>query len=187
VTGTGRGATRAITGTAYYREESAAEAPKDAVAAVNARFSVPSPQRTAQLRATQSAVEAPSAASRITGAFAIECKKLTGNLEFAFRPRHAPDREEKPGRSRISGEGRTEGRKISGHSWDEKNNVTGTDSQAAIERNPSERSGKPQAFSGANRFKSMAIKEDYKQLVTGMFGWSSSSAAKVTLSGGAHG
>jgi len=187
VTGTSRGAARSITGTPYYRDEVATESPKDVIAAVNDRFSVPSPQRAAQLRANRSAVEAPGAAGRITGAFAIECKKLTGNLEFTFRSRNTADREEKPGRARISGEGSTEGRRISGHSWDENSNVTGTEGHTAVERNPSERGGKAQPFSGANRFKAMAVKEDPKQLVTGMFGWSSSSAAKVTLSGGAHG
>jgi hypothetical protein len=56
-----------------------------------------------------------------------------------------------------------------------------------MERNASERAGKPQAFSGAMRFKAEANQEEPKQLVTGMFGWSSKSGAKVTLSGGAHG
>jgi hypothetical protein len=187
VTGTGRGSARSITGTPYYREVATAQVPPDAVAAVDEKFSVTSPQRAAQLRADRAAVDAPSAASRITGAFAIQPKKLTGNLEFTFRPRHAPEPEAKPGRTRISGEGRTAGQRISGASWDDQTNVTGTEGFTAHERNPSERNGKPHAFAGASQFKSKAIKEEPKQLVTGMFGWSSSSAAKVTLSGGAHG
>jgi hypothetical protein len=187
VTGTGRGAARSITGTPYYRKVAATEAPKDVVAAVDEKFSVTSPQRAAQLRADRTAVDAPTAAGRITGAFAIEPKKLTGNLEFTFRPRHAPEPDAKPGRSRISGEGRTAGTTISGASWGDQSNVTGTDGSTAHERNPSERNGKPHAFAGAAQFKSKAVKEEHKQLVTGMFGWSSSSAAKVTLSGGAHG
>ena len=187
VTGTGRGAGRSITGTPYYREVAATQVPPDAVAAVNEKFSVTSPQRAAQLRADRTAVDSPSAAGRITGAFAIQPKMLTGNLEFTFRPRHAPEPDAKPGRGRISGEGRTAGQRISGASWGDQTNVTGTEGFTAHERNPSERNGKPHAFAGAAQFKSKAIKEEPKQLVTGMFGWSSSSAAKVTLSGGAHG
>jgi hypothetical protein len=187
VTGLGRGVTRAVTGTPYYSDAAAQPAPQDAIAALNSRFSVPSPQRAAHLRANHDAVEAPTANHRITGPFALECKKLTGNLEFIFKPRNTPDREAKPGRNRISGEGRTEGRQISGGSWAEQKNVTGTEGFTAVDRNPSERNGKPHTFAGAEKFKSKAPKEDQKQLVTGMAGWSSNSAAKVTLSGGAHG
>jgi hypothetical protein len=187
VTGTHRGATRDITGTRYFFNDEATPPSEDVVAAINEKFSVTSPQRAAQLRADRAAVDAPSAAGRITGAFAIEPKKLTGNLEFTFRPRHAAEPEATPGRSRISGEGRTAGQRISGASWGDQSNVTGTEGFTAVERNPSERNGKPHAFAGAVQFKSKAVKEDPKQLVTGMFGWSSSSSAKVTLSGGAHG
>ncbi len=187
VTGMGWGVTHAVTGTPYYSDVAAQPAPQDAIAALHARFSVPSPQRAAQLRAQRDAVDAPSANGRITGPFAIESKKLTGNLEFAFKPRNAPDREAKPGRALISGEGRTAGRRISGDSWAEQKNVTGTEGFTAVDRNPSERNGKPHTFAGASKFKSMAVNEEQKQLVTGMAGWSSSSAAKVTLSGGAHG
>ncbi len=187
VTGTHRGATRDITGTRYYFNDEVTPPSEDVVAAINDKFSVTSPQRAAQLRADRTAVDSPTAAGRITGAFAIEPKKLTGNLEFTFRPRHAPEPDAKPGRNRISGEGRTAGQRISGASFGDQSNVTGTEGFTAVERNPSERSGKPHAFAGANQFKSKAVKEDPKQLVTGMFGWSSSSSAKVTLSGGAHG
>jgi len=187
VTGMARGAARSVTGTPYYRGDAATPATRDTLADLNDRFSVPSPQRAAQLRANRSAADAPSGASRITGAFAIECKKLTGNLEFTFRPRSAPDRDEKSGRSKISGEGRTDGPQISGYSWSEKQNVTGTEGFTAVDRNPSERGAKGKPFAGATQFKSKAVKEEPKQLVTGMFGWSSSSSAKVTLSGGAHG
>jgi hypothetical protein len=65
--------------------------------------------------------------------------------------------------------------------------VTGTEGFTAVLRNASERDGKPQAFAGAARLRSPTVKEDQKQLVTGMFGWSSSTSAKVTLSGGAQG
>jgi hypothetical protein len=75
---------------------------------------------------------------------------------------------------------------VTGASWSEQSNVTGTEGSIAAERNPSERSGKPQSFSGARRFKTLAKTEDSKQLVTGLLGWSGKTAAKVTLSGGAQ-
>jgi hypothetical protein len=199
VTGTGRGAARSITGTPYYRDAAkatagapaAAAAATDAIAAVDAGFSVRSPQRAAQLRAGRdeggTANGTKNGANRVTGAFAVECSKLTGNLEFAFRPRHAPEQDAKPAHARVSGEGRTAGPRISGDSWADKGNVTGTEGFTPTLRNPSERAGKPHVIAGAAKFKSMAVKDEPKQLVTGMFGWSSNSAAKVTLSGGAHG
>lgn len=192
VTGTARGAARAISGTPYYSDATATPLPEDAIATIDAGFSVRSPQRTAQLRAASNATDSPSStgasgANRITGAFAIQCKKLTGNLEFTFRPRNALDREAKPAHTRVSGEGRTAGAAITGDPWAAQKNVTGIESFTAVERNPSLRDGKPHNFAGAVLFKARAVTEEPKQLVTGMFGWSSKSAAKVTLSGGAHG
>ena len=75
---------------------------------------------------------------------------------------------------------------MTGWSWSEHAQITGTEGTTAIERNPSERAGKPQAFSGARRFKTLATREESKQLVTGLLGWSGKTAAKVTLSGGAQ-
>jgi hypothetical protein len=195
VTGTGRGAARSVTGTPYYRDTgAAATARPDPIAAQEAGFSVRSPQRMAHLRSERAAAakngtatDAPGGPNRITGAFAVGDGKITGNLEFLFKPRQAQDPETKPAHARISGEGRTVGQLISGDSWADRKNVTGTDGFTAVDRNPSERQGKPHAFAGALRFKSLAANEEPKQLVTGMFGWSSNSAAKVTLSGGAHG
>ncbi len=187
VTGTARGAGRAITGTPYYRDEVATPAIEDRVAALDGRFSVRSPMRAAQLQA-QAEVEAPAdAAQRITGSFAVSCRKITGNLEFNFASRRGPDREAAPAHARLTGEGRSAGTRISGDAWAHQPNVTGTEGAFAAGRNPSEREGKPQSFAGAANWKSRALKEDHKQLVTGMFGWSSKSAAKVTLSGGAQG
>jgi hypothetical protein len=85
----------------------------------------------------------------------------------------------------VTGEGRPGG--VTGGAWSEQTNVTGTESKSAIGRNPSERKGKAQAFAGARRFATFADTEEPKRLVTGMFGYSSDSAAKVTLSGGAQG
>ena len=187
VTGTARGAARAITGTPYYREPMVAAPAEDPVGTIDARFSVHSPQRTAHLSAHRAAAEQPDAVGRITGSCTAGSGKITGNLEFGFKPRRSADGEAKPAHTLLTGEGRTAGRRISGDAWSKNGNVTGTDGFTALERNPSERDGKPHTFAGAQKFRSLAVKEDPKQLVTGMFGWSSKTAAKVTLSGGAHG
>jgi hypothetical protein len=201
VTGTGRGAAREVTGSAYYAAAAQAQAAgsRDALSGLDARFSVSSPQRSAQLRAraaqqAQSAEEVGPAAAvsglnsspSITGSFAIRCDRVTGNAEFHFKSRSPADPSAAAARLRLTGEGRVEGTRVTGWSWSEQSNVTGTEGATAAERNPSERSGKPQAFSGARRFKTLAKHEDTKQLVTGLLGWSGKTAAKVTLSGGAQ-
>ena len=200
VTGTGRGAAREVTGSAYYggSPQAPADTP-DAIAGLNARFSVSSPQRSAHLRARAAEVT-PSAqgggqagaisdlpsSPPITGSFAIGRDRVTGNAEFHFKSRSATDPTAAAARLQLTGEGRAEGTRVTGWSWSEQSNVTGTDGSTAAERNPSERSGKPQAFSGAQRFKMLAKHEDTKQLVTGLLGWSGKTAARVTLSGGAQ-
>jgi hypothetical protein len=204
VTGTGRGAARHVTGSAYYGAEARVSDAGDALSSLDARFSVSSPQRSAQLRA-RAAKETPSASEAgragagragavsvintsppITGSFAVRSDRVTGNAEFHFKPRSAIDPNAAPARLRLTGEGRAQGTPVTGASWSEQSNVTGTEGSVAAERNPSERSGKPQSFSGARRFKALAKTEDSKQLVTGLLGWSGKTAAKVTLSGGAQ-
>jgi hypothetical protein len=186
VTGAGRGAKLAISGTPYYGDPTTEAVTESSVAAVAARFSIRSPQLAAQLKAAD--VAAPqTAAERITGSFAIGLEKVTGNLEFRFQPRRAAHDDARPAHSRVSGEGSISGRRITNGSWGDHPAVTGTEGSAAAQRNPSERDGKPHTFAGAVRFKSQAKQEDSKQLVTGLFGWSSKSGAKVTLSGGAQG
>ena len=187
ITGTARGAARDITGTPYFRAAQEPAVPDDVIAAIDARFSVRSPQRRAQLRAPAAGADVPGAASQVTGSFAIGEKKITGNLEFLFRPRQARGTDEQPAHQRLTGEGRSAGKPITGAPWSAQASVTGTEGPAASARNPSERAGKPQPFAGAQRFKALAHREEHRQLVTGMFGWSSKSAAKVTLSGGAQG
>jgi hypothetical protein len=141
-------------------------------------FSIRSPHHVAQQRAANS--------TDITGSFANGADKVTGNHEFVFRPRNQ-EGDAKAGRMRLTGEGGTTGARITGSAWGEQSNVTGTEGATAGNRNPSERAGKPQAFSGARRFAQLASHEEPKHLVTGMSGYSSDSGAKVTLSGGAQG
>jgi hypothetical protein len=228
VTGNARGATLAVTGTPYGGESTVAAAADSAVAALAARFSIRSPQRTAHLQATgalaptakpgtaaqagapQPAVPqaaapqaggpqaggpqaaAPQAASRITGSFAIGLDKVTGNLEFRFEPRRAAQEDARAAHTRVTGEGSIMGRRITNCSWGDHPAVTGTEGATAAARNPSVRNGngngKPETFAGAARFKASTKQpEERKQLVTGLLGWSSKAAARVTLSGGAQG
>jgi hypothetical protein len=189
VTGIARGAGRHISGTPYYRPGGARAADTgDAahegkpVQQLDARFSVQSPQRRAHLQA-----QATGAAQQITGTFAAGAGKVTGNREFAFRPRAASDPGAVPAHARLTGEGRSSGQPITGSAWSDQSNVTGTEGYIAAERNASERAGKPQSFAGARRFKVETITADPKQLVTGMVGWSPRQGARVTLSGGAQG
>lgn len=189
VTGTQRGAGRAVSGTTYYRadaEPKEQEMSGNAIERINGGFSVRSPQREAHLQADAAAVQAPSAASRITGTFAAGHGKITGNQEFLFSPRARGERSSED-KSRITGEGRAEGRAITGGAWDAHNSVTGTEGYIATERNPSERGGKPQAFANAAVFKGKGNHKAPTQHVTGMVGWSAKTAARVTLSGGAQG
>ena len=184
VTGTHRGCERSITGTPYYRETLVDEKRDDVIAQIEARFSVRSPQREAQLRADASAVEAPTATGRITGSFAVGGGKITGNQEFNFSPR---PKGERAGRGQVTGEGRVDGPGITGGAWTEHANVTGTEGYVAAERNPSERAGTPHGFASSSAFKGKGRHEEPRKIVTGMAGWSAKTAARVTLSGGAHG
>jgi hypothetical protein len=187
VTGTERGAARDITGTAYsVAAESARALPSDPVAAIAERFSVNSPQRSAHLRSSNED-SARAGDERITGSFAAGHDKVTGNLEFSFRPRRSAEGEVRAARSSITGEGSKAGTAITGDGAVEHSKVTGTETSIATQRNPSERGSAPKPFAGAARFKALAHYEEPKHLVTGMFGYSSDSGAKVTLSGGAQG
>ena len=185
VTGTQRGAERNITGASYYcANVGGKKMESKTIESVANGFSVRSPQLDSQLRADAAATKQPSAEGRITGTFARGEGKITGNQEFHFSPR---PQSEGGGRSQITGEGRTEGSKITGGAWDQQSNITGTEDYIATERNPSERDGHPHAFAGASLFKGKGKHETPTQHVTGMVGWSSKKAARVTLSGGAQG
>jgi hypothetical protein len=182
VTGTARGAGRDLTGTAYWRAETAAAAPENPIAAQDQGFSIHSPQRTAQLRA-QTPGDTPANEDRITGSFAVGGGKVTGNVEFTGRARQrAPG--DTPAHSKVSGEGRP-GDKITGDSWSDSSRVTGSSNAYAPMRNPSERGPKAKPFAGATTFKNEARHAESKQLVTGMSGYSPKTGARVTLSGGA--
>jgi len=188
VSGTQRGSEKDITGTSYYCANPEKDISTDVMThlqKINSSFSVKTPQREYQELAGVDAINAPTAESRITGAFSIGEGKVTGNQEFRFNPR--PTAEVSVDKSRITGEGRVEGRTITGSAWTSKDNVTGTEGYIAAERNPSERQGGSHAFANAKLFKDKGSNPEPTHHVTGMVGWSSDASAPITVSGGAQG
>ena len=181
VTGTGRGAALAITGTPYFRDVADVAPLDDPIAAIDQRFSVVSPpQRSAHLASDRDSDQTSTDAGFVTGSFAAGQDKVTGNGEFLFQPRQARDGT----RPAITGEGRTEGREITGNAWAAHKRVTGTE---AAGRNPSQRAGKPHGWAGAAKFTDQGVHEAGRQIVTGLSGWNEKAAGKVTVSGGAQG
>jgi hypothetical protein len=183
VTGTQRGAERDITGTPYYRANGEGDTKSTGLERAASAFTVRSPQLDSQLRADAAAIRQPSAEGRITGTFARGEGKITGNQEFHFSPRAADN----GARTKVTGEGRVEGPKITGSAWTEQSNVTGTEDYIAAERNPSERTGQPHGFASAGKFKGKGNQTEPTHHVTGMVGWSPKAAARVTVSGGGRG
>ena len=193
VTGTERGHGNAVTGTSYYRDMRPAEPAADDWAGGQA-FPVALARRLAGGESDATTREpkaaAPPASSvpgSITGSFAIGDDKVTGTKEFMFRPRS--NRDAKP--PAVTGEGRTEGRTITGSpaAWTSHDRVTGTEGYIAAGRNPTEGGGKPHGWAGALKFQALATHGAPRQTqnVTGLSGWSQKAAARVTLSGGAQG
>ncbi len=189
VTGTERGGRRNITGTPYYDDLRAAEAAVDDWA--SGSFPVAQARRLAggdrADAATPEGTNAPpppsSVPGRITGSFTYGEGKVTGNNEFLFRAR--PSREGK--QPAVTGEGRTEGRTVTGSAWTAHERVTGTEGYIAARRNPSEGGGAPHGWAGAAKFRDRGTHEGPRQIVTGLSGWSAKAAARITLSGGAQG
>ncbi|MDW8124046.1 MAG: CsoS2 family carboxysome shell protein [Geminicoccaceae bacterium] len=186
VSGLERGADRPVTGTPYY-EVPALPAPAGENPPVATEgFSVLSPQRRALLEAEARAARRP----KITGSFSLGEGKVTGHVDFGFRPRLVlssnPGHRETE-RPRVTGEGGTRGARITGDAWRDDPRVTGTEGTSAAARNPSERGGERKPFAHSSVFKGKGKDEPPRKLVTGVIGWTPKSAAVVTLSGGAQG
>ena len=192
VTGTERGQGNTVTGSSYYGDLRAAEPAADDWAGERA-FPVALARRMANgesdgaaTRATDEPAPPPSSVpGGITGSFAVGDGKVTGNNEFLFRAR--PNRDgEQPA---VTGEGRTDGRTVTGSAWTANDRVTGTEGYIAARRNPSEGGGGPHGWAGAGRFAHLATPGGPRQtqIVTGRSGWSAEAASRVTLSGGAQG
>tara|TARA_Y100001936_G_C16069187_1_gene669369 strand:- start:278 stop:2425 length:2148 start_codon:yes stop_codon:yes gene_type:complete len=185
VSGTQRGSKKNITGTSYYGANPDKDISEDVMKRlikIKNSFSVKSPQREYQELAGVDAINAPTAESRITGAFSVGEGKVTGNNEFRFQPRSRAEANE-----RVTGEGRVAGRTITGSAWTSKDNVTGTEGHIAAERNPSERQGSSHAFANSKLFKGKGSNPEPTHHVTGMVGWSPKTSARITYSGGAQG
>ena len=191
VTGTERGQRHTVTGTSYYGDLRAAEPAADDWArwqpfpgALARRLAG---RESDDAETDNAAPPASTVPGSITGSFAVGEGKVTGNNEFLFRPRL--NRNGKP--PAVTGEGRTDGRPITGSpaAWTAHDRVTGTEGYIAAGRNPSEGGGEPNGWAGALKFRHLATPgappEDQK--VTGRSGWNPKAAAMVTVSGGGQG
>jgi hypothetical protein len=190
VTGIERGYRNDISGSSYYGEMRPAESAADDWA--SGSFPVAQARRLAgrdpAKKETDETQPASCVPGRITGAFAISAGKVTGNSEFLFRPRQNRGAGQPVA---ISGEGRTDGRAITGTAaaWTSHGLVTGTEGYIAAGRNPTEGGGASNAWAGARRFKNLATPgaPNENARVTGRVGGSPKDGVRVTVSGGAQG
>ncbi|MDQ6937742.1 MAG: CsoS2 family carboxysome shell protein [Actinomycetota bacterium] len=192
VTGIERGYRNDITGSSYYGEMRPAEAAADDW--VGASFPGAQARRLAGRDASAKEINAAAAPAssipgRITGTFAISAGRVTGNSEFLFRPRTVQTRDDT--QTPITGEGRTDGRAVTGTAaaWTSHDLVTGTEGYIAAGRNPTEGGGPSNAWAGARRFKDLATpgRPNENARVTGRVGGTSNDGVRVTVSGGAQG
>lgn len=191
ITGTQRGAERDITGTPYYRdEEDVATRGEDdpavsAIAKIDHEFSIATPQRRSHLRAASTETSEGDAGRGITGSFTFGEGKVTGNSEFLHTPRTSP-RDQRPA---VTGEGVTARGRITGDSWRDQSNVTGTEGHIASNRNPTRRGGERHSFAGATKFKPGQAPFDPDHGVTGILINTEDATltenTRVTVSGGA--
>jgi hypothetical protein len=206
LTGAGRGACEAVTGTPYvgkdqYQGARGSETPagtdvgadNGSLAAPWTDFSVMSPAREARLR-SGTAGDGPR--GQITGPFGMGHGKVTGTEGFrnggaeaagagstgAHAPPAAPPVQSP---QRITGEGIDAGLRITGDDWDRGDRVTGTEGSSSTVRNPTRRGG-PMSAMGMPRSGGHAEPAAPESRVTGGSG-ASSRGALVTVSGGARG
>lgn len=186
VSGTDRGANRAITGSTYFvTDEARRDTESDPVSRSITGFSIGSPQRLAHLSARAAEPQSPQpSTSAITGTFAQGEGKVTGNVEFMAPSAKA--RTGAPAHRSVTGEGAVTGSQITGSAWSDDPRVTGTEGFIAASRNLSDGAPHGQPFAGARRFKSDRPAPEPNAKVTGSVGGPASRAA-VTLSGGAAG
>ena len=145
--------------------------------------------------------------SRITGPFGMAGGRVTGTEEFRFDQRDshsslparnplqplppqrsaatpAPAPLTPPAPSRVTGEGRAQGVRISGDDWSRNERVTGTEGPSSRRRNPS----RPGPMSAMSAFERKRNEETEVPLspITGSSG-NTDKGALVTFSGGARG
>ena len=173
--------TDTVTGTPYYSDLRAPEPAADDWARSRA-FPVALARRLVG-REQEANGEAPpsSVPGGITGSFAVGDGMVTGNNEFLFRPRLNGDRSKQP--VAVTGEGRTEGRTITGSpaAWTADDRVTGTEGYIAAGRNPSEGGSGSHGWAGARKFAYLATPggpaDDGK--VTGRVGGNPKGTARI--------
>lgn len=162
---------------------------------VQSKFSVESPARQAQAtrlkRITGTATGTPG---RITGPVTLAAGMVSGTPEFRYRddgltpvpPAKEPTPESAQQSRRVTGEGREAGFAITGADWQRSGKITGTEGNAVMLRNPTQR--------GEGRGMAMpfpALKESAHvpvppSKVTGSSG-NTTSGSTITYSGGARG
>jgi hypothetical protein len=212
LTGAGRGACEAVTGTPYIGGDQLAKVCGAAAAHDSdfpqplagsqpwQQFSIQSPARSAQVgREPAGAVTGTSyeQGSRITGPFDLAGDMVTGTEQFRFDrrggsqiargPIEVPvsvDEDARP-TSRVTGEGISAGLKITGDDWDRGDRVTGTEGVSARRRNPT-RPGSKTSMPAALQPKRNEERPEPICRVTGSSG-NTTAGSLITVSGGARG
>ncbi|MEW5754911.1 MAG: CsoS2 family carboxysome shell protein [Pseudomonadota bacterium] len=205
LTGAGKGACRAISGTAYTGASQQAEVCATAPAQIGesdfpqplggetwGEFSIVPPSHASQQQGRASNVTGTRyEQGRISGTFAMGEGKITGTEQFRFgegkaraAASSAPAAQESAKSSRITGEGIDTGLKITGDDWNRGDRVTGTEGTSAVRRNPTRRGPISAMPAAAPKRKEEVVRSDTK--VTGSAG-TTEKGAPVTVSGGARG
>ena len=212
LTGAGRGACEAVTGTPYIGGDQLAKVCGAAAAHESdfpqplagsqpwQQFSIQSPARSAQVgREPAGAVTGTSyeQGSRITGPVDLAGDMVTGTEQFRFDrrgvsqiargPIEVPvsvDEDARP-TSRVTGEGISAGLKITGDDWDRGDRVTGTEGVSARRRNPT-RPGSKTSMPAALQPKRNEERPEPICRVTGSSG-NTTAGSLITVSGGARG
>ena len=212
LTGAGRGACEAVTGTPYIGGDQLAKVCGAAAAQDSdfpqplagsqpwQQFSIQSPARSAQVgREPAGAVTGTSyeQGSRITGPFDLAGDMVTGTEQFRFDRRGSSqiargpievpvsvDEDVRP-TSRVTGEGISAGLKITGDDWDRGERVTGTEGVSARRRNPT-RPGSKTSMPASLQPKRNEERPEPICRVTGSSG-NTTAGSLITVSGGARG
>jgi hypothetical protein len=127
--------------------------------------------------------------ARITGPVNKGAGLITGTPDFRHVDtswRKAKDDAALAAAQRVSGEGKQQGRPISGDAWDANPRVSGTEGASSRARNPSQRGQPRGAGASAMAFRDIERPEVPDSVITGSAG-SARRGAAITVSGGARG
>lgn len=202
VTGDERGSCGAVTGTPYLGVDNM---PTDCTAggrfglrgqpqlpvadAPTRGFSIMTPAREGRERRDGSVTGSALENARITGPVNKGAGLITGTPDFRHVDnswRKAKDDAAVAAAQRVSGEGKQQGRPISGDAWDSNPRVSGTEGASSQARNPSQR-GQPRGTgASAMAFRNIERPEVPDSVITGSAG-SARRGAAITVSGGARG